>query len=419
MNHKSIAVVWLGIVLLTSTALSQTGYAPSAFPVQGTYSNAANPPYNSNGQVVNPASTGTEYNGVSGRQPVNVPSVSNSGFVVPGQDGAQTSGNGSYNPAVPQRPVSPNPQNGMYAPQQPVGQPQPYGQPQQPVGQSQPYGQPQQPVGQPQPYGQPQQPVGQPQPYGQPQQPVGQPQLYGQPQQPVGQPQSYAPFELTPQQQEQVNRVLDFWENYTKGIKKFEADFDLYFYPAVSVGGADVNSAPKAQQTTGFLKYESPNKGVFRINGPPKELYRCNGKSVYTYNFDKKEINEYKYSDGAGTGQELKKGPMAFLFGASAATLRDRYWIRLLPLPPGAPQGQIWLEAYPKYQEDLQDMTKAELIINVKPCKPVAFQRYSPNGDRQSYALKNIKVNKFELFGGEPFEPNERGWTVITPSQPE
>ena len=32
---------------------------------------------------------------------------------------------------------------------------------------------------------------------------------------------------------------------------------------------------------------------------------------------------------------------------------------------------------------------------------------------------KNIKVNKFELFGGEPFEPNERGWTVILSSQPE
>ncbi len=375
MNHNTIAVAWIGLILAASTAFSQTGYPPSATP-----------PYSSGGQAINPASAGTGYNGVSGRPKMDIPSVPNSGFVPPEQN-AQHSGNGSYNPSVPQRPVSPSPQNGAYVPQQPVGQPQPMG-----------------PVGQPQPMGQ--QPS-----YGQ-RQPVGQPQ-------PIVQPQSNAPFELNPQQQEQVDRVLAFWESYTKGIKKFEADFDLYSYPAVSVGGTDVNSAPKAQQTTGFLKYEAPNKGVFRVDGPPKELYRCNGKSVYTYNFDKKEINEYKYSDGAMTGQELKKGPMAFLFGASAATLRDRYWIRLIPLPPGAPQGQIWLEAYPKYQEDLQDMTKAELIINVKPCKPVAFQRYSPNGDRQSYALKNIKVNKFELFGGEPFEPNERGWTVITSSQSE
>lgn len=226
-----------------------------------------------------------------------------------------------------------------------------------------------------------------------------------------------APFHLTAQQQEQVNRVLTFWESYTQGIKKFEADFDLYTYPAVSLGGADVNAAPQPRQSAGFLKYEAPNKGIFRIDGQPKELYRCNGKAVYTYNFDKKEINEYKYDDGSG--QELNKGPMAFLFGASAATLRDRYWIRLLAPPPGAPKGQIWLEAYPKYQEDLQDMTKAELIINVQPCKPVAFQRYAPNGDRQSYALKNIKVNKFELFGGEPFEPNERGWTLVKTEQQE
>lgn len=369
MNHKIIAVVLLSFLLLTSAAFSQTGYSPAT-------------PYSSNGQIANPASVGNNYNGVSGRPKMDIPSVPNSGFVPPEQS-VPRSGNGSYNPMTPQRPVSPSPQNGAYIPQQPVGQPQPVI-PQQPMTP----------------------------------QPIGQPQSMD-PRQPVSPLQSNAPFELNPQQQEQVDRVLTFWENYTKGIKKFEADFDLYFYPAVSVGGTDVNSAPKAQQTTGFLKYEAPNKGIFRVDGPPKELYRCNGKSVYTYNFDKKEINEYKYSDGAMTGQELKKGPMAFLFGASAATLRDRYWIRLLPLPPGAPQGQIWLEAYPKYQEDLQDMTKAELIINVKPCKPVAFQRYSPNGDRQSYALKNIKVNKFELFGGEPFEPNERGWTIVTSSQPE
>ena len=356
MNHKRFAVAWFGVILLTSTAFSQTGYTPIP-PVSGARSNMSAPAVSSSGQIVQPASVETDYNGTSGRPRTAIPSVPNSGYVNPtGQ------GTGSQ-----QRPM-PAPQNSAYVPQQPAGQPQSVIQPQS----------------------------------------IGQ-QL----------PQSNAPFELTPQQQEQVNRVLAFWEGYTQKIKKFEADFDLYSYPAVSVGGADVNSAPQAQHTTGFLKYEAPNKGVFRVDGPPKELYRCNGKSVYTYNFDKKEINEYKYSDGAMTGQELKKGPMAFLFGASAATLRDRYWIRLLPLPPGAPQGQIWLEAYPKYQEDLQDMTKAELIINAQPCKPVAFQRYAPNGDRQSYALKNIKVNKFELFGGEPFEPNERGWTVVTSSQPE
>ena len=80
--------------------------------------------------------------------------------------------------------------------QQPMGQPQGYGQPQQPMGQ-QPMGQPQnfqrpqQPYGQPQGYGQPQQPMGQPQGYGQPQQPMGQPQNFQHPQQPMGQPQGY------------------------------------------------------------------------------------------------------------------------------------------------------------------------------------------------------------------------------------
>ena len=314
-----------------------------------------NSPYYSNGQIVSPASGGTGQNSVSGMPRVNAPTVPNSGFTVPNSNIQHPQG-GPYN--------VPRSQPNQAAPSQ---------------QQRAPYGS----------------------------------------QTPAYQSQVNAPFELNPQQQEQVNRVLAFWESYTSRIKKFEADFDLYSYPAVSVGGTDVNAPPKVEQTKGFLKYEAPNKGIFRIDGPPKELYRCNGKSVYTYNFDKKEINEYKYSDGNSSGQELKKGPMAFLFGASAATLRDRYWIRLLPLPPGAPQGQIWLEAYPKYQEDLQDMTKAELIINVKPCKPVAFQRYAPNGDRQSYALKNIKVNKFELFGGEPFEPNERGWTIVTSSQSE
>lgn len=403
MNHKIVAVVCFSLLSLTAVAFSQTGQAPAY--------NTGNVPYSTNGQIANPSTV----NNASGMPRESVPSVPFSGYNNAGQGAVRTDQGGYSTPANPQRQIIPNQQSGTYVPQQPAGQPypssgQPY--PTRPQYSPQPTGQPQI-TGQPYPSAQPQT-TSQPYPM-QPQQPAGQPY----PTQPIGQPQSNAPFELTPQQQDQVNQVLAFWESYTRGIKKFEADFDLYSYPAVSVGGSDVNSAPQSQHTTGFLKYESPNKGVFRIDGPPKELYRCNGKSVFTYNFDKKEINEYKYSDGSMNGQELKKGPMAFLFGASAATLRDRYWIRLLPLPPGAPQGQIWLEAYPKYQEDLQDMTKAELIINVRPCKPVAFQRYSPNGDRQSYALKNIKVNKFELFGGEPFEPNERGWTVILSSQPE
>lgn len=270
---------------------------------------------------------------------------------------------------------------------------------------------------QPAPPAQPAQPV--PSAYGQLQnQPQAQPQYppqYPPQAQPVSQPQALnAPFQLTPQQQLQVDQVLTFWEKYTRGVKKFESEFDLYTYPAVSVGGADVNSVPQSQKTAGFLKYESPNKGIYRVDGPPKELHRCNGKSLFSYNFDKMEINEYPFS--SEESQELDKGPMAFLFGASASTIRDRYWIRLVT-PQEAPQGQIWLEAYPKTLEDRQDLVKAELIIQVKPVQPVAFQKYAPNGDRQVYSLKNVKVNKFELFGREPFEPNERGFTLIKDNQ--
>ncbi len=246
-------------------------------------------------------------------------------------------------------------------------------------------------------------PASQPYPNNEPNQPGAQPPV-------VGPQRLNAPFQLSPQQQLQVDQVLTFWEKYTKGVKKFDPEFDLYTYPAVSIGGADVNSAPQSQKTTGFLKYESPNKGIYRVDGPPKELHRCNGKSLFSYNFDKMEINEYPFSDEES--QELNKGPMAFLFGASASTLRDRYWIRLIT-PKEAPTGQIWLEAYPKTLEDRQDLVKAELIIQVKPVQPVAFQKYAPNGDRQVYHLKNVKINRFELFGREPFEPNERGFTLV------
>ena len=76
-------------------------------------------------------------------------------------------------------------------------------------------------------------------------------------------------------------------------------------------------------------------------------------------------------------GMAISEGPLPFVFGAKAQTLKKRYWMRIIT-PPHV-RDQIWLEALPREQRDAANFSKVELILQ-RDLMPFAIQIFKPGG---------------------------------------
>ena len=212
------------------------------------------------------------------------------------------------------------------------------------------------------------------------------------------------PFVLTPPEQAQLDWVLRTWEQRCDKIKMFECDFTRFDYDAVFGDG----SKPKYTDQ-GSLKYAAPDKGLFRVEKPRDEKWICNGKAVYEYRYQLKELIEHRLPPEL-QGKDISNGPLPFLFGAKAEQLKQRYFLRLIT-PQEAAQEQIWLEAYPRFQGQAADFSKAELILTTKDFLPYALKIYLPNGkNRTVYAFQNIVLNNPLRILSNPFQASKPSW---------
>jgi hypothetical protein len=98
-------------------------------------------------------------------------------------------------------------------------------------------------------------------------------------------------------------------------------------------------------------------------------------------------------------GAAISDGPLPFVFGAKAATLKQRYWMREIT-PPAEQQTSIWLQAFPRFQADAANFKYVEIIIGRKDFMPKAIQMYSPafdpekgNGSRTVFDFQKTSFN--------------------------
>ena len=241
-------------------------------------------------------------------------------------------------------------------------------------------------------------------------------------QQPAGKPaqpraQARAPFVLTPQEQAQVDHFLRAWEQRSDKIKTFETKFARREYDPV-FGPKD--GQPRFTDE-GELKFKAPDKGLFLVNGERPEQWVSDGNSIFEFNHQKRQLIEHKLPPEM-QGKAIEDGPLPFLFGAQAEKLKRRYWIRLLP-PPRGVQNQIWLEAYPRHQQDAANFQRAELILNAQDLLPLGMQLHLPNGkSRTSYTFYGVVVNDpnpLRFLKGDPFSPKSPlGWTRVIENPP-
>lgn len=258
--------------------------------------------------------------------------------------------------------------------------------------------------------------------------PTGPPQQGVAPQQqPVGQPASQgtplAPFQLAPDELAQLDLVLRQWEVRSDAIRTLDVKFTRLEFD-------DVFETKK--ESTGELKFEAPDKGLYRIEGEAGEHWVCDGLSVFEYDHTSRKIIERKLPPEL-QGKAITDGPLPFLFGAKADKLKARYWMRISPAPNAQEKqrredaGEIWLEAYPKHQQDAANFQKSQLILRQADMLPSAIQVFLPNGTNRTVHIFSTapSVNDNELWrriknGGDPFKVRPPlGWELVqAPAEP-
>jgi len=213
-------------------------------------------------------------------------------------------------------------------------------------------------------------------------------------------PQQAAPQapQLTPEQQAALDQLLTAWEARNARVTTWSCTFYKWEYNAWSPADAP-GERLAFSESTGEIKYAAPDKGLFRVKSskqwnPEQRRYEprpagtgehwvCNGSSIYEFRHPERQLRETKLPPEM-QGKAISEGPLPFVFGAKAATLKRRYQMRIIT-PPGVTD-QVWLEALPRFQVDAANFSKVELILQAADLMPFAIQIYKPGGqDRDVY----------------------------------
>lgn len=214
---------------------------------------------------------------------------------------------------------------------------------------------------------------------------------------PAAAPPVQQPPQLTPEQQAALDQLLAAWETRNAAVRTWSCTFHKWEYNAWSP--VDARGERQAfVESTGELKYAAPDKGLFRVKEVKQwnpetrrlevrgseagEHWVCNGESIYEFRHTERQLRETKLPPDM-RGMAISEGPLPFVFGAKAQTLKARYWMRIIT-PPNV-RDQIWLEALPREQRDAANFSKVELILQ-RDLMPFAIQIYKPGGqDRDVY----------------------------------
>lgn len=215
---------------------------------------------------------------------------------------------------------------------------------------------------------------------------------------------------MPPEEQKWIDDVLRFWEASSEKIKLFECKFHRWDYD----GGFLANG--KWQPRTyaeGSIKYAQPDKGLYHVEklilnqpgaaGQPSqqvvqnpelgEHWICNGEKIFSFEANKKQVTVTPLPPEM-RGKAISDGPLPFMFGAKAETIKARYWIHRTP---GSPDDKYCLEAVPKSREDAQNFKLVRITLDKAEFLPEFLEIVSPNfnppqnDSRQTYQFLNRK----------------------------
>jgi TIGR03009 family protein len=275
---------------------------------------------------------------------------------------------------------------------------------------------------------------------------------------PILAPQQPSWIPLDPKHEEWVNTVLQYWENRSNKIKALTCQFVRWEYDPVfgpKLASSDPKAAAIPDPETAFtiargeIKYQQPDKGKFQITslsryaGPPEEPgdkpkyvaqdasfgehWVSDGKNVFEFDSRNKRVIQRELPPEM-QGKAIADGPLPFLFGARAETIRARYWVRGLPQ---SGNGKYWLEAVPKSRQDAQNFKAVTIVLDEKNYLPELLEVLAPNFDsktnpaRTTYQLNKYdvtddkfdlkeQINRLNVFKSAFYAPTAPpGWTKV------
>ena len=128
-------------------------------------------------------------------------------------------------------------------------------------------------------------------------------------------------------------------------------------------------------------------------------------------------------------GKNIINGPLPFLFGANAADIKRRFWVRAITSPTA--KKEIWLEAYPKSAQDASNYQRIHIIISTEDFLPkglVIFDRSYVKGKNHSRTVFNFQdrdvnfasaLDKLNPFYRNFYEPSlPSGWQKVVHAAP-
>lgn len=238
-------------------------------------------------------------------------------------------------------------------------------------------------------------------------------------------------FPLPEDHAKYLDEILMYWEQKSDTVERYQCQFkrweyDPVFGPRPGPDGVDV---PKSY-SEGQLHYKKPDKGNFHVKlskvyVAPKaegekatyekqademnEHWVCDGMSIFEFDGRKKQLIERPLPPEM-QGKSIADGPLPFLFGAKAATIKQRYWMRVIT-PPNA-KNEYWLEAQPKSRHDAANFKLVQVIIDEKDFLPKKLTVFAPNYDprtnpaKTAYVFDDRQVNWNETLAwlAKPFE---------------
>ncbi len=226
-------------------------------------------------------------------------------------------------------------------------------------------------------------------------------------------PQLQAPFTLTRDEFDLLYAVLGEWEKRSAQIKTAKANFILWM---------DDPTFKQTKKRQGKVSYKAPDHGLYKVLGEDGEWvdhWVCDGKSIFDFDYTTKKMTQFNLPPEL-QGQNIAHGPLPFLFAAKKDDLIKRYWMRVIQPPKGKEATEIWIEAYPRMQNERANFMRATIILTRNEMLPYAIELYFPNNGR------NVHQFDWKINSGNPlsiFIPNEfeaklpRGWSKVVEPQ--
>ncbi len=243
------------------------------------------------------------------------------------------------------------------------------------------------------------------------------------------------PFRLGTEEQAEVDRVLDRWEQLNSQVKTFECRFRRWIYDSVFNPPEPGKDATPKFTEDGIIKYAAPNRLLVKVEKSLKgsdempieesraESWSFDGKSVFEFRVANRQFVKHDLPPEV-QGSAVIDGPLAFGFpawvvltmfggtpsgitpfplGATAAQIKGSYFIRKVPSTDA--RKEIRLEAYPRSQAIAKLCEQLMIVFDDRDMSPLYLKVIGPGRKSwASYQFFDLKINRpSSAQEGDPF----------------